>query len=110
MSGRGGQGIGHSGRGGCVGSRYRGCSRGSFNYTNTLNKNKGLCSALGNNVFDYGQKGAAHQMRTTWENIVHHARTIYGHDIRNKLNKKTKVSISKPEYTDDVQLKHKQRV
>ena len=61
-------GIGLQGRGRGVrvgrGSRGRGRCRG--HYTATLNKNKGLCSALGNNVFDYGQKGATDQMRTNW--------------------------------------------
>ena len=73
-------------------------------------KNKGLYSALGINVFDFGQKGAEDQIWTSWDKIFHHARTIYGHDISNKLYKKRKVSIPKPEYTEDVQLKHKQRV
>ena len=30
-------------------------------------------------------------MRITWENIVHHAGTIYKHDISNKIQDKTKV-------------------
>ena len=46
----------------------------------------------------------------TWENIVHNVGTIYGHDIRNGMQNKTKVSIPKPDYTEDVQSKHKQRV
>jgi hypothetical protein len=29
-------------------------------------------------------------MRTTWEKIVHHAGTIYGHDISNELLNKKK--------------------
>ena len=95
MSGRGGQvrGCGvHNGRGG---SGSRGHDRGSGNYNTTLNKNKGLCSALGNNVFDYGQRGAAEQMQMTWEKIVHHAGNIYGQYIRNELHKKMKVFIPK---------------
>ena len=55
MSGRGGQGGGRGVRGG-FGSRGR--SRGSGKYTPTLNQNKGLCSAIGNDVFNYGQKQA----------------------------------------------------
>ena len=49
-------------------------------------------------------------MWATWEKIVHHVGTIYGHDIRNGLHNKKKVSIPKPEYTEDIQFKHKQRV
>ena len=60
MSGGGVQGKGRDGRG------SRGCGRGSSHYTPTLNKNKGLCSALGNNFFDYGQTGAAYQKQMTW--------------------------------------------
>jgi hypothetical protein len=31
----------------------------------------GLCTTLGNNVFDYGhKKAAADQMRTSWEKLV----------------------------------------
>ena len=49
-------------------------------------------------------------MRSTWENIVHHISTIYGHNIISELQNKTKVSTFKPEYTEDIQSKHKQRV
>jgi hypothetical protein len=36
----------------------------------------GLCAALGNNVFDYGHRAAADQMRTSWEKLV---QTVRGH-------------------------------
>ena len=49
-------------------------------------------------------------MRTTWGKIVQNVGNIYGHDIRNKLQKKMKVFIPKPEYTENVQSKHKQRM
>ena len=104
MSGIGGQGIGSGGRSE-RGSRGR--NRGIGQYIPTLNKNEGLFSSLGNNIFDYGQKGAADQMRTTRENIVHHVGTIYKNDISKKPKNKTKVSISNPEYTEYVQLKQK---
>ena len=107
MSVRRGQGGVCGGRGG-RGSRGR--NRGSGQYTATLNKNKGLCSALGNNVFNYGQEGAVDQMWTTWEKIVHHAGTIYGHNIRSEMQNKMKVFIPNPEYTEDVQSKHKPRM
>ena len=79
--------VGSSSRGGC-GSIVRG--RGIGHYTAILNKNKGLSSALRNNVFDYGQKWAADQMRMTWDNIVNHVRTIHVHDISNKIQNKTR--------------------
>ena len=56
MSCKEGQGRGHSGSVGCI---YIGRGRVSGHYTLTLNKNKGLCSALEKNVFDYGQKWAS---------------------------------------------------
>jgi hypothetical protein len=71
-----------------------------------LAKHKGLCAALGIHVFDYGQKGAADQMRTTWEKIVHHVGTIYGHDISNELQNKKTVIIDEPKHTQDVLDKH----
>jgi hypothetical protein len=67
MSGRGGRNNGRSGhdRGGANrGGRGRG--RGQ-NYTGSAITAKiGMCTNLGTNVFDYGQKSAADQMRTSW--------------------------------------------
>ena len=107
MSGRGVNGGSRGGRSGCG---YRGSGRGSRHYTATLNKNKRLCSAFGKNVFNYGQKELADQMRTTWENIVHHVGTVYGHYISKTLKNKIKVFIHNPEFTEDVQFKKKLNV
>ena len=101
--GRGGRSTTHNGRGG----RGRGTY---YSGTGAVVKHKGLCAALNNHVFDYGQKGAADQMRTTWEKIVHHVGTIYGHDISNELQNKRTVIITKPEHTQDVLEKHADRV
>ena len=49
-------------------------------------------------------------MRTTWEKIVHHFGTTYGHYISNEMHKKSKFTIPKPGYTEYVQSKHKQHV
>ena len=87
MSGRRGHVRGRGGRGGYG---FRGRGKGSGQYTPTLNKNKGLCIAFGNKVLDYFQKGEAEQMWMTWENIFHHAGTIYGHGISNKPQNKKK--------------------
>jgi hypothetical protein len=110
MSGRGGR-QGRGGRGGRGNTHSRG-GRGRGNYYSSAGavvKHKGLCAALSNHVFDYGQKGAADQMRTTWEKIVHHVGTIYGHDISNELQNKKLVIISKPEHTPEVLAKHLER-
>jgi hypothetical protein len=110
MSGRA-AGRGQGNRGGRDGNnrgRSRGRGRGN-NYSGTssaTSKHIGLCSALGNHVFDYGQKGAAGQMRTTWEKIVHHVGTIYWHAISNELQNRKPVTILEPTYTQQVLDKH----
>jgi hypothetical protein len=108
MSGRGGR--GGSGRGGRSG-RGSGKSHGrGNNYTGTSSTvKKGLCAALTSNVFDYGQKGLADQMRTTWEKIVQYVGTTYGQDICNELQNKTMVTIPQPTHTTDVLNRHQAR-
>ena len=107
MTGRGRSSRGRGGQGG-PGGRTHG--RGN-NYSSSSNtKHKGLCAALGNHVFDYGQRGCADQMRNTWEKITHHVGTIYGHDISNELQNKTKVTIPKPEHSQEILDRHQDRV
>jgi protein-disulfide isomerase-like protein with CxxC motif len=60
---------------------------------------KGLCDALGANVFDYGQKAAADQMRTTWEKITDYVGTTYAQDICNELQNKSTVILDQPTHT-----------
>ena len=50
-------------------------------------------------MFDYGQKAAADQMRTTWEKVVQMVGTDYGQDISNELQNKTTVTAIKPVHT-----------
>jgi hypothetical protein len=98
MSGRGGrQGIGgHGGRGNSHG--HGGCGRGNcYSGVGAVVKHKGLCAALSNHVFDYGQKGATDQMRTTWEKIiVHHVGTIYTTVMTFQTNFRTRRLLSSP--------------
>jgi hypothetical protein len=49
-------------------------------------------------------------MRTTWEKIVHHVGTIYGHGISNELQNKKTVLVIEPEDTLEVLKKHEERV
>jgi hypothetical protein len=70
---------------------------------------KGLCANLGTNVFDYGQKYAADQMRTSWEKLAQYVGTSYGQDISNELQNKITVILVEPVHTDDVLLKHSLR-
>jgi hypothetical protein len=82
MSGGRNNGRGGRGRGG-RGGRSQG--RGQ-NYTGSANAaRKGLCANLGTNVFDYGQKSAVDQMRTSWEKLAQYVGTNYGQDISNEL-------------------------
>jgi hypothetical protein len=100
MSGRAGRNTSRGGRGG--GGRSRGRGRGqNYSGTSTTTK-KGLCDALGANVFDYGQKAAADQMRTSWEKITEYVGATYGQDISNELGNKTTVIIATPVHTDTV--------
>ena len=65
---------------------------------------------MGNHVFDYGHKGAAYQMSTTWEKIVNHVGIIYGHNISNESQNKKRIKIPQPENTQKVKDKHLRRV
>jgi hypothetical protein len=109
MSGRGIQGSGRGGRGtdnkGC-GGRGRGRGSSCTGTGTAAAKHNGLCIDIGNHVFDYGQKEAADQMRTTWEKTVHHMGAIYGHEISNELLNKKTVIIPEPAYTQEVMDKH----
>ena len=48
-------------------------------------------------------------MRTTWEKIVHHAGTIYGHDISNELQNRKTITIEEPKHTQEVLGKHAEK-
>jgi hypothetical protein len=76
MSGRGGRKNSYGGRG----SGGAGSDRGRVQkYTGSANAAKrGMCTNLGTHVFDYGQKSAADQMRTSWEKLVQYVGTNFG--------------------------------
>jgi hypothetical protein len=61
-----------------------------------------MCTNLGTNVFDYGQKSAADQMRTSWEKLVQYVGNNYGQDINNELQNKFWVILTDPVHTDDI--------
>jgi hypothetical protein len=110
MSGRGGRNSGRIGRGrGGANRGGRGRGRGQ-NYTGSTNAAKrGMCTNLGTNVFDYGQKSAANKMRTSWEKLVQYVGTNYGQDINNELQNKVWVFLTEPVHTDDVLARHSVR-
>jgi hypothetical protein len=102
MSGRGGRSGGRGGRG------YSGRGRGrGQNYSGAASAlKKGLCTTLGANVLDYGQKSAADQIRTSWEKLVQHVGTSYRQDICNELQNKTTVTLDEPVHTPEILLRH----
>jgi hypothetical protein len=106
MSGGRNNGRGGRGRGG-RGGRSRGRDQ---NYTGSANAaRKCMCTNLGTNVFDYGQKSVADQMCTSWEKLAQYVGTNYGQDISNELQNKIPVILVEPVHTDDVLLKHSLR-
>jgi hypothetical protein len=60
-------------------------------------------------MFEYGQKSAADQMRTSWENLVQYFGTNYGQYINNELQNKFWVVLTEPVHTDDVLARHSVR-
>jgi hypothetical protein len=60
-------------------------------------------------VFDYGQKSAADQMRTSWEKLVQYVGTNYGQDINNELQNKITIVLIEPVHTSDVIARHSVR-
>jgi hypothetical protein len=104
MSRRGGRNGGRGGRG-YSGRGRRGRGRGQ-NYSGAASAlKKGICTTLGANVFDYGQKSAADQIRTSWEKLVQHVGTSYGQDNCNELQNKTTVTLDEPVHTPEILLR-----
>jgi hypothetical protein len=68
-----------------------------------------MCTNIGTNVFDYGQKSAADQMRTSWENLVQYVGTNYGQDINNELQNKVWALLNEPVHINDVLARHSVR-
>jgi hypothetical protein len=108
MSGRGNRGhnrgSGHHGGGGHASGRGHG--RGGSYLGHYASNTKGLCSTLGNNVFSYGLRSAADQMRNTWDKVCEHVGTEYGNDIVNKLINKVETTLPQLTYPQAVQTRH----
>lgn len=64
--------------------------------TNKPTTKAGANKTLGSHVFDYGNKNAADQMATTWENIIVLAGSTMGEDICNELRNEKAVIIPRP--------------
>ena len=108
-SGRGGRGNSNNNNNG-RGGRGRGGGGGrGQHYTGASKAKQGLCAALGTNVFDYGQKAAADQMKTSWEKLVQYVGTNHGQDISNELQNKQTVTVVEPTHTVAVLARHAAR-
>ena len=105
MSGRGNGrgGRGNNARGG------RGRGRGQSYTAAASTAKRGLCTTLGTNVFDYGQKSSADQLRTSWEKLVQYVGTNYGQDVSNELQNKITVILPEPTYTAAIMTRHAAR-
>ena len=104
MSSRGG-GRRSRGRGGGRGGCGRGGRGHSYSGATSVAK-KGLCSGLGGHVFDYGQKGSADQMRTSYEKLVQYVGTSMGTDILNELRNKVTAVVPEPVEDPVVTARH----
>ena len=89
-------GKGKAGRGG-------GTSR---NASSNSTKKSGSNKSLHGHVFDYGTKGAADQMVTTWEQIIIHIGSTLGQDIGSELRNRAPIALPKPTIPQAAQDKH----
>ena len=105
LSGRG-RGRGRGGRGRGRGKPHAGRGAGG----STTVKLQGLCPALGENVFTYGEKGSADQIKTTQEKIVQYVGIQYGNDISTEVLNQTEFIIPKPEHSQETLDEHDDHV
>ena len=103
MSGRGA-----GAPGGCSGSGHGRCSCGRGHGYQGLSSTcqTGLSKELGHNIFNYGKKGSANQMRTTWEKLCQYIGKEMSEDIATELCNKTEVAIMEPTHSAEVEACH----
>ena len=101
-------GRGHGGRGNNNGGRGR--CRGDNHANANSTAKRGSCAALGKNVFDYGHKAAADEMRTSWEKVAQCVGTAHGQDISNELQNEGCVIVTEPIHSQAVLDRHAARV
>jgi len=54
-------------------------------------------------------KGAADQMRTSWEKLCQYVGTEFGQDIANELQNKSEVTLPEPEHSEAIVNRHNAR-
>ena len=103
-----GRGAGRGSAGGGRGGAGRGKNY-SANTNRPTTKKVGLCKDLESNIFDFGTKTAADQMRITQEKIVQYVGAKFGGDIANELQNRTPVVIPLPAYPSSSIARHSTR-
>ncbi len=107
VTGKGGRNFGRGGRG--YGRSSRGRGRGQNCTGTSAASKKGLCEALGTNVFDCGQKAAADQMPTSWEKLAECVGFAHGQDTSNELQNKAAVILVEPVHEPAMLLRNQAR-
>ena len=97
---------GRGGRGQGRGKPHAGRGAGGI----TTVKLQGLCPALGENVFTYGEKGSADQIKTTKEKIFQYVGIQYKNDINTEVLNQTEFIIPKPEHSQETLDEHDDHV
>ena len=92
---------GRGGRGGVYTSSQSGTSK---------NRKIGWCKELDGNIFDYGWRTAADQMRNSQVEIVQYVGTKYGEDIANELENQRRLILPVAAYPQGVLNCHAERV
>ena len=67
---------------------------------------QGLCVSLGDHVYNYGHKGSADKLKTSWEKLVQYVGNTYGHDISNKLQNRITVVVAEPVQDSAIMIRH----
>jgi hypothetical protein len=84
-------------RGGKGRGRGRGGTKATTTSTANITKGKGACEALGTHVFEYGQRGSADQMQTTFKELIKYVGNTYGIHMTTELRTRTTVVIPEPQ-------------
>ena len=92
--------------GGGTAANHRGKGKGGT-LQPTMPTNKGMVSALGNHVFDYGQGKTAEQLNKNWEKLLSHIGIHYSQDLHAELTTRVSISIPVPDYPPGVEEQHK---
>jgi hypothetical protein len=92
--------------GGSTAANHRGKGKGGT-LQPTMPTNKGMITALGNHVFDYGQGKTAEQLNKNWEKLLSHIAIHYIQDLHAELTTRESISIPVPDYLPGVEEQHK---